>query len=264
VLEVLKLRGSTFASGEHAYRLGSRGIDVFPRLADDLDGSEYPTAGVRGSTGLPALDEILGDGYWSGSSTLVAGPAGVGKTLMGMHYIFSGAARGEPGIIATLQENRTQLERIVGGFGWSLETPNVEMISTSPVDIGIDEWIYLVMDRVAAAGVRRLFIDSLSDLLVAADDEVRFREWMYSLIQRCARSQVSLMMSLEVPELFELVRISENGMSHLSDNVIVLQYQRDGVDIKRTVTILKTRASAHGQSIRQFEITSDGIVLAPT
>ncbi|MDQ6748060.1 MAG: hypothetical protein M3010_08170 [Candidatus Dormibacteraeota bacterium] len=261
VLEVLKLRGSGFASGAHGYRLAASGIDVFPRLADDLDLEAYPLDGERGSTGLPALDELLADGYWPGSSTLIAGPAGVGKTLMGMHYIFSGAAQGEPGIIATLQENHTQLERIVSGFGWSLETAGVEMISSSPVDIGIDEWIYTVMDRVNASGARRLFLDSLSDLLVAADDEVRFREWMYSLIQRCSRSQVSLMMTLEVPELFELVRISENGMSHLSDNVVVLQYQKHGAEIKRTVTVLKTRASSHAQFIREFQITGEGIVL---
>ena len=262
VLEVLKLRGSGFASGEHGYRLSRTGIDVFPRLADDFDPDAYPLEAERGSTGLAALDELLEDGYWPGSSTLVAGPAGVGKTLMGMHYIFSGAARGEPGIIATLQENHTQLERIVSGFGWSLETPGVEMISSSPVDIGIDEWIYMVMERVEAVGARRLFLDSLSDLLVAADDEVRFREWMYSLIQRCSRIQVSLMMTLEVPELFEIVRISENGMSHLSDNVIVLQYQKHGAEVKRTVTVLKTRASSHAQFIREFHITRDGIVLA--
>jgi circadian clock protein KaiC len=261
VLEVLKLRGSGFASGEHGYRLSANGIDVFPRLADDLDATPYPINADRTGTGLAALDELLAEGYWPGSSTLIAGPAGVGKTLMGMHYIFSGANQGEPGIIATLQENHTQLERIVSGFGWSLDTPGVEMISSSPVDIGIDEWIYMVMDRVRAIGARRLFIDSLSDLLVAADDEVRFREWMYSLIQRCSRSQVSLMMTLEVPELFELVRISEHGMSHLSDNVVVLQYQKVSAEVKRTVTVLKTRGSSHAQFIREFHITSDGIVL---
>ena len=261
VLEVLKLRGSGFFSGEHGYRLSKGGIDVFPRLADVLDPTAYPLDVGRSTTGLAALDELLAEGYWPGSSTLIAGPAGVGKTLMGMHYIFSGALQGEPGVIATLQENHTQLERIVSGFGWSLETPGVEMISSSPVDVGIDEWIYMVMDRVEATGSRRLFIDSLSDLLVAAEDEVRFREWMYSLIQRCSRSQISLMMTLEVPELFDLVRISENGMSHLSDNVIILQYRRVGAEVKRAVTVLKTRASSHAQLIREFHITGEGIVL---
>jgi circadian clock protein KaiC len=259
-LEVLKLRGSGFASGEHAYRLSSRGIDVFPRLADARDETSYPLSRERATTGLAALDELLADGYWPGSSTLIAGPAGVGKTLMGMHYVFSGAAAGEPGVIATLQENETQLERIVHGFGWSLETPGVVMISGSPVDISIDEWIYTVMDRVEQTGARRLLIDSLTDLMVAAQDEVRFREWMYSLMQRCSRSQVSLMTTMEIPDLFNVDRL-EGGMSHLSDNALILQYQRAGAEVKRTVTVLKTRASAHDTQVREFTITPDGIVL---
>ena len=79
VLEVLKLRGSGFLSGEHAYRITAAGLNVFPRLADALDTSEYELSTERVSTGLPALDETLGEGYWAGSSTLVAGPSGIGK-----------------------------------------------------------------------------------------------------------------------------------------------------------------------------------------
>ncbi|GAC1333022.1 MAG: ATPase domain-containing protein [Candidatus Dormibacteria bacterium] len=260
VLEVLKLRGSGYASGEHAYRLSNRGIDVFPRLADRLDEHSYPLNSGRGSTGLEALDELLAHGYWPGSSTLIAGPAGVGKTLMGMHYVFSGASAGEPGVIATLQENETQLQRILEGFGWSLEEPGVSIISSSPVDIGIDEWFYKVMDRVEESGARRLLIDSITDLMVAAEDEVRFREWMYSLIQRCSRMQVSLMMTMETSVLFNITRL-EGGMSHLSDNALILQYHRAAAEVKRTVTVLKTRASDHDPHVREFRITRDGIVL---
>ena len=78
---------------------------------------------VRASSGILALDELLDDGYWAGSSTLIAGPSGSGKTLMGLHFIFNGARQGETGIIATLQENKTQLRRIAAGFGWSLTEP---------------------------------------------------------------------------------------------------------------------------------------------
>jgi len=260
VLEVLKLRGSGFASGEHAYRLSSAGISVFPRLADRLDEHSYALDVGRSSTGLAALDELLAHGYWHGSSTLIAGPAGVGKTLMGMHYVFSGAAAGEPGVIATLQENETQLQRILEGFGWSLETPGVSIISSSPVDVGIDEWFYKVMDEVEATGARRLLIDSITDLMVAAADEVRFREWMYSLIQRCSRQQVSLMMTMETSVLFNITRL-EGGMSHLSDNALILQYHRAESEVKRTVTVLKTRASDHDPHVREFRITPEGIAL---
>jgi circadian clock protein KaiC len=115
VLQVMKLRGSGFAPGEHAYRITAAGLDVFPRLADTFDGSVYQLATEKMSTGVPALDALLADGYWPGSTTLVCGPSGVGKTLMGLHFIFQGARLGQPGVIATLQENRTQLARVVKG-----------------------------------------------------------------------------------------------------------------------------------------------------
>src|SRR6266513_1342758 len=103
---------------------------------------------------------MLGDGLWPGASTLVVGPTGVGKTLIGLHFLFHGAKSGQPGIHATFQENATQLRRIV--------------------------------------------IDSLPDVMTAAGDPTRFREWMFSMVQRCTRQGISLLMTLEVPELYDI------------------------------------------------------------
>jgi len=261
VMRILKLRGSGFASGEHSYRITAAGLDVFPRLADVLDSTGYTLSADRVSTGVPALDELIGDGYWSGASTLVCGPSGVGKTLMGLHFIFNGAALGQPGIIATLQESRTQLARVVAGFGWALDAARVHVMSRSPVDIYIDEWVYELVELADRVGARRIMIDSLADLSIAAGDPSRFREWMYSLTHRFSRAGTSLMLTLEVPELFAMERVSENGMSHLSDNVLLLQYLREEDRLQRTLTVLKTRASRHDPVVRPYEITTDGITL---
>ena len=261
VLQVLKLRGSGFQSGEHTYRISSAGLDVFPRLADAQDRSPYDLSTGRMSTGVAALDEMLGEGYWAGASTLVAGPSGVGKTLMGLHFVYAGAHAGEPGILATFQENETQLGRIVRSFGWSLDEKGVHILSRSLVDMYIDEWVYELLDLIEASGAKRIVIDSLPDLMTTAGDPVRFREWMFSLVQRCTRRGISLMMIVEVPELFELRRISEEGLSHLADNVILLQYMRDDSRLARTVTVLKTRAMHHQPLVRRYEITERGFEL---
>ena len=147
---------------------------------------------------------MLADGYWPGASTLCAGPSGCGKTLMGLHFIFNGVREGEPGVLATLQEHPTQLERIVNGFGWSLEEEGVELMYRSPVDLYIDEWVYDLLDAVERTGARRVLIDSLTDLQFAAPDEIRFREYMYSLVQRFSRQGVSLFMTSELPDLFHV------------------------------------------------------------
>jgi circadian clock protein KaiC len=260
-LRVLKLRGSEFAPGKHAYRLSADGIDVFPRLADEADITGYSLDGGRHSSGIAALDEMLAEGYWPGASTLCAGPSGCGKTLMGLHFIFNGIRQGEPGVLATLQEHPTQLARIVKGFGWSAEEEGVELMYRSPVDIYTDEWVYDLLEAVERTGARRVVIDSLTDLQFASPDQTRFREYMYSLVQRFSRQGVSLFMTSELPDLFRVSRLSEFGVSHLSDNVVVLQYIRDGSTVRRALTVLKTRASRHEPEIREFKITREGILL---
>ncbi len=260
-LQVLKLRGSGFRSGQHAYRISAKGINVFPRLADEQDESGYALGAERIKTGVAALDRMLGDGLWPGASTLVVGPTGVGKTLIGLHFLYEGVKHGEPGIHATFQENRTQLDRIVRGFGWKIDAPNLQVLSRSLVDIYIDEWVYELLDLVESMGAKRIVIDSLPDVMAAAGDPTRFREWMYSLVQRCTRQGISLLMTLEVAELYDIRHISEGGLSHLADNVIVLQYVRGTANVTRTLTVLKTRATRHDSQVHPYEITAQGLTL---
>ena len=261
-LDVRKLRGSDFLMGRHAYRLSSSGIKVFPRLADPAEEGPYALDGDRRiSTGIEALDGMLADGYWPGASTLIAGPSGCGKTLFGLHFVFAGARQGEPGIIATLQENPVQLERVVHGFGWSLQEDAVDVMYRSPVDIYIDQWFHELLERVERGGVRRVLIDSLDDLGFTTQDDVRFREYMYSLVQRCARNGVSLMMTLEVPDISRITHLSDFNISHLADNVVLLQYVWAGSKVKRALTVLKARASALEPTVREFKILPDGVVL---
>ena len=260
-LQVRKLRGSGFRSGRHAYRLSSRGVQVFPRLADVPDESAYGLSDVRVSSGIPALDDLLADGYWPGASTLIAGPSGSGKTLMGLHFIISGARGGEPGVIANLQENRTQLRRIVGGFGWSLDDPLVEVMYRSPVDIYIDEWADHLFRAVERTGAKRVVIDSLGDLRLAAPDEIRFREFVYSLVQRFSRQGVSCMMTFETHALYGLGRLAEGAISHLSDNVVLLRYVQQQAETSRAMSVVKTRASRHVPLSFKFDIGPGGITL---
>jgi circadian clock protein KaiC len=181
---------------------------------------------------------------------------------MGLHFIFGGSRDGERGLIATLQEHPTQLERIAQGFGWSLEDDNVTVMYRSPVDLYVDEWVYQLLDTAEDVGAKRVLVDSLGDLQAASADVTRFREYVYSLLHRCSRRGVSVMMTHEVLDLYGLTRLTEYGASHLADNVVLLQYAGfDKASISRTVTVLKTRASTHDPHVREFQITPKGIVL---
>jgi circadian clock protein KaiC len=260
-LSVRKLRGSDFLSGDHVYRITSGGLVVFPRLADTRGNGDHAPIGERLSTGIAALDDAVEEGYWSGSTTLIAGPSGAGKTLMGLHFVYAGAERDEKSVFVTLQENRGQLARTISRFGWSIDDPRVTIMDRSPVDIYIDELIYEVLGQMAAVGARRLVIDSLNDLVVATPDPPRLRELLYSLVQRCARQHISVMFTHETMELFRITRLSELGMSHIADNVILLQHVQHGAQMKRALSVLKARGSNNSSAISEFHISSEGITL---
>ena len=121
--------------------------------------------------------------------------------------------------------------------------------------------MYELLDLIETTGATRVMIDSLSDLQYATPDPVRFREFVYSLMQRLSRKGISPIMTSEIPDLFHGGRLAEYGISHLSDNVILLQYLHAETRLLRTVTILKSRGSAHEPEIREFDITPAGIVL---
>jgi len=260
-LQVLKLRGSGFMSGKHACRLTADGVDVYPRLADPGDATAYRPGVARTSSGIAAMDALVEDGFLAGSSTLVAGPPGVGKTLMGMHWVFAGARAGEPSLIASFQENPSQLEHILGGFGWSLDEDDVHLFYQSAVDLYIDEWMSLLLEQIERLGVRRVLVDSIGDLAVVAADQVRFREFAYSFIQRCTRAGVSVMFTMEMRDLFHVGRLGEGPLSHVADNVVLMQYVIEDTTVKRALTVLKSRGTRHDPRVYEFDITEDGVVL---
>jgi circadian clock protein KaiC len=258
-LQVLKLRGGGFQPGSHAYRISQDGLAVFPRLVDSSSADGYTLGGQRVSSGIDTVDELVGGGYYHGSSTLVVGPTGVGKTLMGLHFAFCGARHGERGLIATFQENPSQLQRMAQGFGWSMATGEVGVMYRNPVDLDVDEWLYSLLDTIEATGAKRVVIDSLGDLRAASPDTAWFRKSIYSLTQRCSRLGIAVMTTHEVPELFGLTQLTERGTSHVADNILLLQYCLAAGGLTRTLTVLKTRAGGHDTRTWEFEITRKGI-----
>lgn len=259
VLQVMKLRGSSSLSGRHAYRISNSGLKIFPRLADPRDVEAYNSRTERLGSGVDGLDQMMDGGIRAGSSTLVLGPAGSGKTLLGLHFILAGAATGEPGLIATFQENPVQLHDVIKGFGWSLEPDKVELMYRTPTDLHIDEWVYDLLDTAERQGAKRILIDSLGDLRLAASDEIRFREYMYSVLQRLARSGTSVMMTEELAQFSGEGPGADPVISHLSDNVVHLGVHAYSPRLTRAIAVLKTRGTSHDPTRHQYEITSEGL-----
>lgn len=262
-LRVVKLRGSDFFAGEHAFKITRSGLSIFPRLTTPMQFAGYETQDERSATGVQLLDDMISEGFWRGSSTVVFGPPGGGKTLIGLHFLFAGIARGEKALIATMEENPIQLARIAKGFGWDLQGAidrgMLDLMYVSPVDLYIDEFTSVVAERALKGNVSRVLIDSLNDLQVASPNPLRFRDFMYSLVQLTAVNGVSLLMTQEVGDIFASSVYSEFGISHMSDNVLLLRYADQATEIRRTIAVVKTRASSHDPRVREFTIDSQGL-----
>lgn len=262
-LEWQKLRGRRFVSGLHPISISAEGIAVYPRIKTPEVFQDYTITGQQLSTGLPTLDEILAGGLPTGSATMVAGGAGTGKTLMGLHFITEGVANGEPGVIVTFQENPVQLRHIASCFGWDLAQMEkeglLEIVYASPVEIQPDMHARLVNTVIRRRRAKRVVIDSLKDLEIATPNKVRFKDYVYSLVNQFKRLGITSLLTNEIPELFGSFTLSEFGVSFITDNVILLRYVEQGGQMSRALSVLKVRGSQHDKKIRQFEITSEGM-----
>ena len=175
-------------------------------------------------------------------------------------FIFKGIEPGEKGFIVTLQENPTQLARVAQAFGFDMPKAiadgTLHLKYVSPVEVNTDEVVYEAAKEADEFGAERLVLDSLNDVALAADPR-RFRD--YTFVQTRVTKRISLLETSEIKDLFATTYLSEFGISHMADNVILLHCIREASEVRRAITALKTRASSHDNSIRQFTIDASGM-----
>jgi circadian clock protein KaiC len=262
-LRVEKLRGSDSVPGLHAFSISEKGIEVYPRLLTPSVAPAYAAKVERVNTSIPGLDGMIAQGFWRGSTTLVAGPTGSGKTIIGLHFICGGTLKGEPGLYLGFQENPNQLSQIIESLGWKadqLTRDGLELMYRSPVEMQLDKVTSELFQRVREGKIKRVVIDALGDLERCSIDRKRFSDFIYALTQWFAVENVTCMMTYEMTHLFEVAGISDQEVSNMSDNIVLLRF-REGPEMERTLRIIKTRGSAHDNREHRLEITSRGIVI---
>lgn len=258
---VYKVRGSGYLEGAHAFRITASGLDIFPRLVSPRMPEGYEPASERISTGVTGLDAMLDGGLWRGTTTLLAGPSGAGKTTIGLQFALEGARCGEPSLYMNFQENPTQLMRTIRGLGVDLDDARergLDLVYASPVELQIDSIIVDMFERIRQRGVRRLVIDAIGDLASAATDHQRLHDYLYALVQHFAVSTITSVLNFETVDNTLKGEGTSNQMSYLSDNVLLLTV--DGEErTRRKLRILKTRGSAHDTRVREITISKAGV-----
>lgn len=263
-LRVEKLRGSDSVPGMHAFSITDNGIKMYPRLLSPRVAPTYEPKVERVNSGIVGLDEMIDKGFWRGSTTLIAGPSGSGKTILALHFIREGVLRGEPGLYVGLQENPSQMARIMLNLGWNatelLGDGNFELMYQSPVEMQLDSVAAEVFQRVRAGKVKRIVIDALGDLERCSMDRQRYADFIYALTQWFAVENVTCMMTIELRELFEIQHISDQQISNMSDNLVLLGFT-PGPVMNRTIRIIKTRGSSHDNRQHELEINDKGVIV---
>ena len=260
---VYKLRGSQYLEGAHAFRITDAGLDIYPRLVSPSLPEGYEPATDRISTGVRGLDEMLDGGVWRGTTTLLAGPSGAGKTTIALQFALEGARQGEPTLYMNFQENPSQLMRTIRNLGIDPEraqAQGLDLVYASPVELQIDSIIVDMFRRIQQRRVRRVVVDALGDLASAATDPQRLHDYLYALVQHFAVSTITSILNLETQGNAIGGVGSENAMSYLSDNVLLLSVDGE-LRTRRAIRVLKTRGSAHDTRVREVEITAAGLAV---
>ena len=261
-MEIVKMRGQATLPGLHTFRIGATGIEVFPPASVALP-TELATTALLGVPrllmGVPGLDDMLGGGLPRGYSLLVAGPSGSGKSVLAAAFLAEGARAGEAGIIAAFEQhpnrsrNRILADLVAGG--------HVSLVENRAADLSIDEIMYMLMREIGRVGATRVVIDSLSGFELALAPTFRddFRESLSNLVTALAGAGVTVLMTSELEDRYTDLRFSPYGTAFMTDAIIVQRYIEVDSRLRRVMAVVKVRASAHSDQLREFRIDADGI-----
>jgi len=261
-MEVMKMRGQPTLPGLHTFRIGAEGVEVFPPASVANRGPADATAALgapRLLMGVPGLDAMLGGGLPSGYSLLVAGPSGSGKSILAAAFLSEGARRGETGVIAAFEQhpNRSR-SRLVADL---IASGQVGLLQNPAADLSIDEVVSMLLRDIRRLGASRVVIDSLSgfELALAPTFREDFRESLSNLVTALAGAGVTVLMTSELEDRYTDLRFSPHGTAFMTDAIIVQRYIEVDSRLRRVMAVVKVRASAHSDELREFSIDADGI-----
>ncbi|WP_426132876.1 RAD55 family ATPase [Pseudomonas sp. PWP3-1b2] len=259
-MEIMKMRGQPTLPGLHTFRIATSGIKVFPPAARDPSVESPPTFPIkRLKMGVPKLDEMLGGGLPRGYSLLVAGPSGSGKSILASTFLAEGARNGETGVIAVFEQrpNHSQNPQLAT----LIENDQVGLVDSRAPDLSIDEIVQLLLSEISRLKATRVVIDSLSgfELALAPTFRADFRESLSRMVTALTGAGVSVLMTSELEDRYTDLRFSPYGTAFLTDAIIVQRYIEVESRLLRIMAVVKVRASAHSDELRQYHIDDNGL-----
>lgn len=259
-VEVVKLRGVNYRAGYHDFAIAPGGIHVFPRLT----AAEHPMrrAGGAISSGVKEVDTLLGGGLDRASGTIVMGPAGVGKSALATHFAVTAAAAGDRVAMFIFDENRSTLLARSASLGLDLQ-PHIDagtlaIQQVDPAEMSPGEFAFCVRASLETNGTSVVIIDSLNGYLNAMPEDRFLSLHLHELLSYLSDQGVATLLVVGQHGFVGRVT-SAIDVSYLADSVIVLRYYEDRAELRRAISVLKKRSGPHERTIRDFELTSEGV-----
>lgn len=270
-LQVIKLRGSAFLRGRHAFKITSDGISVHPRIEALLARPSRPDQGGTGRvlSGVEQLDVMLGGGLPEASTSMVMGPSGTGKTTLGLQFL-SRCTETEPGLLFGFYETPARLDakvtQVCPSLRGLLDKGIVEVRWQPPTDDLLDAHGERLLRTVQSRGVRRLFIDGAGAMLMVAGAEPgRLGNFLTALMNEMRVRGVTTLYTLEVPDLMgPVIRSPIGDLSSLAENLILLRFVEVSSRLYRLLSLLKVRDSDFDLTLHEYTTSSQGLLIEPS
>lgn len=260
LIRVSKFRGSDFQSGSHSLKLTNRGMEVYPRLHPETYSAQFVFETIP--SGIPELDELMHGGIERGTTTILTGPTGVGKTTTGMQFMKEAAGRGERSVVYLFDEAPETLMRRCEHINIPVramaQRGTLCVVPVEPLRYTPDEFARMVREEVEERDARIVMIDSVASyrLSLRGEDLVTH---LHALCKYLKNMGITVLLANEVDSVTGEFRVTENGISYLADNVIFLRYLEIDGQMKKAIGVLKKRLSDFEKALREIEITRYGI-----
>jgi circadian clock protein KaiC len=258
------MRGMKYRGGYHDFAIQTGGLAIYPRLV----AAEHHRAflGELTSTGSAELDALLGGGIERGTSLLLIGGAGVGKSSIALTYAIAAAARGELVGVFAFDEGLGTVFARAAGLGMPLQAEvgsgRVRVQQIDPAEMSPGEFAHLVRDSVEHHGVRVVIIDSLNGYMNAMPEERFLVLQMHELLSTLNQLGVVTILILAQHGMMGPMQ-TPLDISYLSDAVVMLRYFEAEGRVRRAISVVKKRSGAHEDAIREFRLTAEGVKVGP-
>jgi circadian clock protein KaiC len=264
-IEVVKLRGTDFLGGRHRLAITQKGIIVYPRQAALVREANYEIGSERLKIGVSGLDTMVGGGLRANSVSLLLGTPGTGKTLLALQFLAESARSGVRGVLVSFHESPAHLRNQAESLGLAdpelFENGTLQIIHEPPIELNVDRVADRIRRSIEEGGVRRLALDSLTNLEYVMDPSP-MADYLVALTTYLRTQEVTTVLIKEIAELAGgPLTLAGLTVSVTVDNIILLRHVELDGQLERIVSVIKIRDSDFDSMVRRYRIGQGGLVI---